>query len=1404
MLGTASQTEFSMLTSLFQMLNQGFSLSLLFAAALVLNAASADAAAGEGLWTDIGETSIARTHVERQIVPLAYRSVALDRAQLAALLAQTPLESAVPATESDTRLSLPLADGRYIEFQIVEAPIMEAELAAKFPEIRTYIGQGIDDRTATLRFDVTPTGFHAQIISWEGSTYIDPYQPGDLDHYIVYRKRDAQEVGERPRCLVTDQELPKDAPNFQKRNQAVKVSSGTSLRTYRVAIAATGEYTAFHGGTVAGGMAAIVTTLNRVVGIYERDLSVRMTLVANNNLIVYTNAGTDPYTNSDGFAMLSQNQTNLTNVIGSANYDIGHVVSTGGGGVAGLGVVCSSSQKGRGVTGSGSPVGDPFDVDYVAHEMGHQFAGNHTFNSNNSSCGGGNRNPSTAYEVGSGLTIQAYAGICGSDNLQSNSVDYFHRASLNEMLAFTTNAGSGASCGVATATGNTPPTVSTPAAFTIPRSTPFTLTASGSDPNGDTLTYLWEEFDLGPTNSPAGTLSDNGGPLFRNYSPTTSPSRTFPSLQYILNNANVPPQTTGSFLTGELLPSTNRTMNFRVTARDNRAGGGGTNEASTAITINAASGPFTVTSPNTAVTLDASQPQTITWNVAGTNGAPVNTATVSISLSLDGGNSFPLTLATGEANDGSATLMLAGATPSTQARIRVAAENNVYFDISDVNFTITGTGGTQPVLSNTAQILGTGNALIEPNECNDLTITLSNTGTATATGVSAVLSTSTPNVTISQPNAGFADIPAGQSRTNQTPFQISTSNALVCFTNIDLTLTVSYSGGGSPYVSNFSLPVGQAASGGNYSFASSTGATIPAGGTLVAGSQDDDAVVNLTVPAGFNFSVYGTAVSAGSTLRASTNGNLQIVGSGGSSEYDNSALPSAGTGNGLGSFPAALPVLMPYWDDLDTRTTEVNEGGIYRQLIGTAPNRKWIIEWRGEKLANNGSSAISLNFAIEFNEASNQFAYIYALTGGSSANGASATIGVQSATTGATFTQFSFDSASVAPGQRLTATLPVGICSAGAGPCGGGGTPGVTLVESGGSTNVTEGGATDTYTVVLNTQPSADVILTITPDAQVTRSPSTLTFTTANWNVAQTVTVTAVDDGVVEGTHSGTITHSTAGGGYNGVSIANVVASITDNDTATVTTANIVQAEGDSGTSARQLTLQLAGQVAGGFTVNYQTRDGTAVAGADYVSATGSVTFDGSANASRQFSIGVVGDTVPEADERFFVDLSTSAAPAVQLSPAAVSIDIINDDLSADLLVTHQRNAGATAPGATVTYSVTVLNQSTVINVPNTTFTYTAGAELSNLQWTCTVSGGATCPASGNGAISHNIVLPAGGSVSYSISAVILANTPVATSISTTASATVQAPYSDPNTANNTVPVQFTVGGDALFANGFE
>ena len=1196
----------------------------------------------DGLWDEISESAVTRSAQARQIVPNAYRTLKLNRAELTAQLAQVPEERLTALENSQSTLLLPTPEGGFNAYRVVETAVLAAALAKRFPTLKTYVGQGITDPTATLRFDLTDKGFRAQIISWRGTSYIDPFQPGDLEHYIAYRKADYLPDRERPKCLLTGQDLPKDLPNFQQRGVSAKIVSGASLRTYRLAMAATGEFTAFHGGTVLDGLGAIVTTVNRINGIYEREVAVRMQLIANTELVIYTDSASDPYSNNDGSAMLGQNLSTLNSVIGAGNYDIGHVVSTGGGGVAGLGVVCTGG-KARGVTGLGSPITDSFDVDFVAHEMGHQFAGSHTFNGSGGNCSGGNRSGPFAYETGSGVTVQAYAGICSSDNVQPNSEDYFHRVSLNQILNFTTS-GAGSTCGANTVSGNTPPSVSTPPAYTIPRQTPFELIASGQDANGDTLTYLWEQFDLGAANPP-GNLIDNGGPLFRSFAPTLEPSRIVPSLRFVLNNANVPPTTAPlpgtnapNWFTGELLASTARALNFRVTVRDNRAGAGGTNEAATVLTVADGAGPFALTAPNSAVTWAASSAQTVTWNVAATDSSPVSTANVRIRLSVDGGNTWPTVLTASTPNNGSANIVVpANAVASTQARVRVEAVDNIYFDVSDVNFTITGSntaplitlvgtgvstrqgspaatatvatisdtqdaasaltvsvsgappelgvsvvnnngsvsltataqctlvapggsgskiypvllrvtdsagagtsatvnisvganqtptlgnytglsiapntttlfaptaapadlnnnliapsvspstltgGGSVSIASNgvvtvttlagttlgtyairasaidscgateqrqfsvtlaspnaalalSSSSIATGNALIEPSECNQLNVTVSNSGSLSATGVTAVLSTTTPNITIFQPNTAFADIPSGQSRTSLTPFQISSNGSLACFSNVNLTLTVSYSGGPSPLVSNLTFPVGTAGTN-NYAFSPVGGSNIPPGGALVAGSEDDDAIVNLTVPDGFNFSVYGTNVSGGQTIRASTNGTLQLTPSGGSRDYENGPLPSAGDATFAGeSFPAALPVLMAYWDDLNMNPSAVTGGGIFQQVTGTAPTRKWIIEWRGEiyEQAQTGT-AITINFAIELSEGASTFSYLYGATGsGPGANGASATIGVQAATTGTSFGQFLLNQGTLLPNQTLNAAIFAGSCVPGRGGC---------------------------------------------------------------------------------------------------------------------------------------------------------------------------------------------------------------------------------------------------------------------------------------------------------------------------------------------------------------------------------
>ena len=655
------------------------------------------------LWQDVSEAQAAaapgtaqRASAKREIIPQKYRSMALKKTAMRLLLNRAPRESAGALTKDGVEISLPLPDGGYGRFRVMESPIMEDGLAAKYPEIKTYVVQGIDDPSASGRIDMTPRGLRAMVLSAKGSFFVDPYWSNSDEVSIVYYKRDHldREKMKNFACGVAGREA--SALNTASRPAAAR-PTGTNLRTYRLALATTGEYSV----AVAGGspskanvLAAMVTSVNRVNVVYEREFAIRMTLVANTDLLIYLNSSTDPYTNNNGSTMLGQNQTTIDSIIGDANYDIGHVFSTGGGGLAYLGSVCESGSKAGGVTGSSNPVGDSFDIDYVAHEMGHQFGGDHTFNGTAAAVGSGTRNPATAYEPGSGSTIMAYAGICAPQDLQAHSDDYFHTVSYDQIDAYTSS-GTGSAAFSVTATGNTAPVISAlPSSYNIPRQTPFALTAQATDANGDSLTYCWEEFDRGGAQNPLLQVDNGASPIFRSYDPLASPTRTFPSLTYILNNANNPPVTYGSgYVTGEFLPSTTRTMTFRVSVRDNRAGGGGQNYASTQVISNSTSGPFLISNFNSSSTIAAGTPQTLTWSVANTTAAPVNCANVKISYSTDGGNTFPVVLAASVANTGTASVTIPNSlsNATTTGRFKVEAVGNIFFDINNANLTITAT-----------------------------------------------------------------------------------------------------------------------------------------------------------------------------------------------------------------------------------------------------------------------------------------------------------------------------------------------------------------------------------------------------------------------------------------------------------------------------------------------------------------------------------------------------------------------------------------------------------------------------------------------------------------------------------------------------------------------------------------
>ncbi len=319
-----------------------------------------------------------------------------------------------------------------------------------------------------------------------------------------------------------------------------------------------------------------------------------------------------------------------------------------------------------------------------------------------------------------------------------------------------------------------------------------------------------------------------------------------------------------------------------------------------------------------------------------------------------------------------------------------------------------------------------GNNLLEPNECNTINFTINNNSADAATGISAVLSTTTPGVTVTQANSAYPNMTAGQQgAVNTTPFQVSLDNTVACYTSASFSISISYTGGGggSPVVANFSLPVG--IPGNAYTFASGTGATIPAGGVLVAGSQADDATVAITLPAGWASTVYDVPVTS---MSASTNGLIGINNTA-ATTFTNTALPAASG--------ATNPTLAPNWDDQISTTVATTGGGIYTNTTGTAPTRKFYVEWRTVHFAEPDGAALNLNYAVEFTEGSSTIKYLYVQTGiAPNANGLSATIGVQRAQTGTQFTQFSFNTASTTPGLTLTGTLPAGQCTPGTGPCG--------------------------------------------------------------------------------------------------------------------------------------------------------------------------------------------------------------------------------------------------------------------------------------------------------------------------------------------------------------------------------
>lgn len=646
-----------------------FTLAFLF----LVNLSSAFAS-GNHFW-EVSNDKEVNVPGEQKLFPKAYVLAKLNTA------AFRQFQFLIPSNEygAPQFITLPTPDGGMMDFRVFEAPMMEAPLAQKYSDIKTYTAVSVSNELVTAKLDYTVFGFHAMVFDGAKTYFIDPYTNINSDWYLVYYKNQyAKPIHQRMACEVGESnELisPRQAVDISGSTvpQLSFKQNGAQKRAYRLALACTIEYSTAVAGptpTKAAVLAAMVTSMNRVNGVLEREFSYHTDLVAKNDTLIFI-SGTDPYTNNNGGTMLGQNQTTVNARIGSANYDFGHVFSTGGGGIASLASVCNASTKAQGVTGSPNPIGDAFDIDYVAHEMGHQFGGNHTFNSVTGSCGGGNRSTNSAFEIGSATTIMGYAGICGSDNIQTNSDDYYHVRSLEEMTGASVTA-----CAANTASNNQLPTLS-PISVThiIPYRTSFELTAVGNDADNNPMTYCWEEWDRS-TSGGAWNATSTTAPILRSFDPTTNPTRVFPQWKELIKN-------TESYL-GEILPQVARFVKFRCTLRDMNNGYGAFYSSldTVRLDVRTTATLYRVTSQTTATTWTGDSPQTITWDVAGTDAAPFNVSNVNIYASIDSGRTFPFLVGANVPNNGTATIISPNSN-TTGCRIKVKAAGNVFFDLND-------------------------------------------------------------------------------------------------------------------------------------------------------------------------------------------------------------------------------------------------------------------------------------------------------------------------------------------------------------------------------------------------------------------------------------------------------------------------------------------------------------------------------------------------------------------------------------------------------------------------------------------------------------------------------------------------------------------------------------------------
>lgn len=587
-------------------------------------------------------------------------------------------------------LILPNEKGDFESFDLMPAKVLSSELQSKYPNVKTYLGKSNDRRNVKVRLSDSPLGVNIWILMPNGLNHFVQPLKDDSRIYFSYL-RSEKPFSEVFKCYTKTEDKTTSSYIKSKNIGSLQLELSENIKTFRIAISATGEFTSFWGddddsnGTNSeDAFAAVASTINRVNEVFENDLGIHLELVSDSSLL-YDNPETDPYTDD----LNEEVQKTLDDVFGSENYDVGQVFDYGqaDGNAGYIGSVCIDSKKGSAYTShpfistsGGVFMNDYFDLDYVAHELGHQFGAFHTFSHNMEGAG-------VNSEPGSGSTIMGYAGITGLDNVALHGDPYFHYYSIKNITDYVESS----SCFSSESVNNQSPIVSAGEDIVIPMGTAYELIAEASDPDLDILYYCWEQLDNGQVDATNFGPDKVNGAQARSLPPSLLNFRYIPNMTAILNG-NLTQRNPSAGDNWETVSNVDRTLTWGITIRDRSADTigqqGRTASDKKIITVDSNLGPFKIISQNqTGLIWEAGTRQIINWDVAGTNLSPIETKNVNIYFSADGFNSSEILLEN-TPNDGSAEVIVPSTVSSTNARIMIKPDNSIYFTVNKKDISV--------------------------------------------------------------------------------------------------------------------------------------------------------------------------------------------------------------------------------------------------------------------------------------------------------------------------------------------------------------------------------------------------------------------------------------------------------------------------------------------------------------------------------------------------------------------------------------------------------------------------------------------------------------------------------------------------------------------------------------------